>query len=164
VRLTAKMYPDRICFYHENKLVAKHVRSYDRRQDFEHPDHPKALLAQRKKAQDQKIFMRFLTLSDKAQEYYRRLEQRRMNPFHHIRQIVALSEIYSKEQVAMAIEDAFSFAAFSCEYIANILEQRSRPAKEPGALHLTRSSDLLDLTIERPDLSIYNFAEEDKND
>ena len=164
VRLTAKMYPDRVCFYHENKLVARHVRSYDRRQDFEHPDHPKALLAQRKKAQDQKIFMRFLALSDKAQKYYRLLEQRRMNPFHHIRQIVALSEIYSKEQVAMAIEDAFSFAAFSCEYIANILEQRSRPVKEPGALHLTRSSDLLDLTIERPDLSIYNFAEEYKND
>ena len=50
VRLTAKMYPDRVCFYHENKLVARHVRSYDRRQDFEHPDHPKVLLAQRKKS------------------------------------------------------------------------------------------------------------------
>jgi transposase len=165
VHLTAKMYPDRICLYHENKLVARHVRSYDRRQDFEHPDHPKVLLAQRKKAKDQKIFMRFLALSAKSQEYYRQMEQRRMNPFHHIRQIVALSEIYSKEQVAMAIEDAFSFSAFSCEYIANLLEQRSRPVKEPGALHLTRSSDLLDLTIDYPDLSIYNFAiDEDDNE
>ena len=165
VRLTAKMYPDRVCFYHENKLVARHVRSYDRRQDFEHPDHPKVLLAQRKKAKDQKIFMRFLSLSDKAQQYYLQLEQRRMNPFHHIRQIVALSEIYSKEQVAMAIEDAFSFAAFSCEYIANLLEQRSKPVAEPGALHLTHSSDLLDLTIDHPDLSIYNFAiDEDTNE
>jgi len=144
------------------KPVARHVRSYDRRQDFEHPDHPKELLSQRKKARDQKIFMRFLTLSDKAQEYYRQLEQRRMNPFHHIRQIVALSEIYSKEQVAMAIEDAFSFAAFSCEYIANLLEQRARPVQEPGVLHLTRSSDLLDLTIARPDLSIYNIEEDKK--
>lgn len=158
VRLTVKMYPDRICFYHENNLVARHVRSYDRRQDFEHPDHPKVLLAQRKKARDQKIFMRFLSLSEKSQEYYHQLEQRRMNPFHHIRQIVALSEIYEKEQVAMAIEDAFTFAAFSCEYIANLLEQRSRRIKEPGALHLTRSSDLLDLAIDRPDLSIYDNA------
>ena len=156
VRMTMKMYPDRLCFYHDNKLVARHVRSYDRREDFEDPDHPKVLLAQRKKARDQKIYMRFLALSDKAQEYYRQLTQRRMNPFHHIRQIVALSEIYSKEQVAMAIEDAFSFAAFSCEYIANLLEQRSHPHKEPGALHLTRSSDLLDLTIDNPDLSIYD--------
>lgn len=165
VRLTAKFYPDRICLYHENKLIARHPRSYDRRQDFEHPDHPKVLLAQRKKAKDQKIFMRFLSLSDKAQQYYRQLEQRRMNPAHHIRQIVALSEIYSKEQVAMAMEDAFSFSAFSCEYIANLLEQRARTVKAPGALHLTRSNDLLDLTIDHPDLSIYNLAvKEDKDE
>lgn len=156
VRVSVKMYPDRICIYHDNKLVARHIRSYERRKDMEHPDHPKTLLAQRKKAREQKIYMRFLSLSDKAESYYHQLAQRRMNPFHHIRQIVALSEIYPKEQVAVAIEDAFSFSAFSCEYIANLLEQRSRPAREPGALHLTRSSDLLDLTIENPDLSIYD--------
>jgi transposase len=164
VRLTVKLYPDRICFYHDNNLVARHVRSYDRHCDFEHPDHPKALLQQRKKAQDQKIFMRFLSLSDKAQQYYRQLEQRRLNPFHHIRQIVALSEIYGNEAVARAIEDAFSFAAFSCEYIANLLEQRSRRVKQPGALHLTRSSDLLDLTIDHPDLSIYTINGDDNHE
>ncbi len=143
VGLTVKLYPDRLCFYHENKLMAWHVRSYDRLKDFEHPDHPKAVLAQRKKAQGQKIFMTFLTLSDKAQGYYRELEQRRMNPFHHIRQIVALVDIYPKEKVALAIEDAFSFSAFSCDYIANILEQHPRFVHEPGVLRLTRSSDLL---------------------
>ncbi len=156
VLLTVKIYPDRLCVYHDNKLVARHKRSYDRREDVEDPDHPKALLAQRKKARDQKILMRFMTLSDKALQYYQQLEQRRMNPVHHIRQIVALSEIYPKEQVAMAIEDSFTFAAFSSDYIANLLEQRSCTVKEPGALHLTRSCDLLDLTIEQSDLSIYN--------
>ncbi len=156
VGLTVKMYPERLCIYHDNKQVARHIRSYDRRQDFEHPDHPKELLAQRKKAKDQKIFMRFLALSDKAQEYYRQLEQRRMNPGHHIRQIVALSEIYSKEQVVIAIEDAFSFSAFSCDYIANLLEQRSRPETPPSVLHLTRSSDLMELSIDNPDLSVYD--------
>jgi len=158
VILTVKLYPDRICMYHDDKLVARHPRSYDRRKDFEHPDHPKVLLAQRKKARDQKIYMRFLSLSDKAQEYYRQLEQRRMNPAHHIRQIVALSEIHSKDKVTRAIEDAFTFAAYSCDYIANLLEQRSRPHQQPAALHLTRSSDLLDITIGQPDLSIYDYT------
>lgn len=155
VSLTAKLYPDRLCFYHDNKLVARHVRSYDRKKDFENPDHPKVLLAQRKKARDQSIFMRFLSLSDKAQAYYQQLKERRLNPLHHIRQIVALSEIYSKEQVATAIDDSFTFSAFSCEYIANLLEQRSRHSREPGALHLTHKSDLLDLTIQNPDMNIY---------
>jgi len=132
------------------------VRSYDRRKDFELPDHPKALLAQRKKARDQKIFTRFLSLSDKADAYYRQLEQRRMNPLHHIRQIVALSEIYGDQSVQRAMEDAFAFQAFSCEYIANLLEQRARKLPEPGALHLTRRQDLLKITVEKPDMEIYN--------
>ena len=154
--LTLKLYPDRLCIYHREKLVARHVRSYDRNKDFELPDHPKALLAQRKKARDQKIFMRFLSLSDKADAYYQQLETRRMNPLHHIRQIVALSEIYGEQSVQRAMEDAFAFQAFSCEYIANLLEQRTRKIAEPGALHLTRRQDLLEITVEKPDMKIYN--------
>ena len=153
--LTLKTYPDRLCIYRGDKLIARHTRSYDRNQDFEDPDHPKELIAQRKKARDQKIFMRFLTLSPEAQNYYRELEKRRMNPRHHVQKIVALAEIYGAEPVARAMEDAFSFQAFSCEYIANILEQRSRALPEPGALHLTRRSDLLDLDVQQPDLSVY---------
>jgi len=156
VRLILKKYQNHICLYHGNDLVAKHARSYDRKQDIQNQDHSKILLAQRKKAADQAIYMRFLTLSNKAKEYYQQLGQRRINPFHHIRKIVALGEIYPKEQIALAIEDAIKFDAFSSEYITNILEQRVRLTEEPGALHVTRSSDLLDITIDPPDLSAYS--------
>ena len=153
--LTLKTYPDRVCIYSQDKLIARHSRTYDRHQDIEDPDHPKELLAQRKKARDQKIFMRFLAISPKADAYWKNLEQRRMNPAHHIRKIVALSEIYGADAVARAMEDAFVYQAFSSEYIANLLEQRARLKPEPGALHLTRREDLLDLSVEQPDLSIY---------
>jgi transposase len=159
-KLTLKTYPDRLCIYCENNLIARHVRSYDRHQDFEDPDHPKALLTQRKKARHQKIFMRFLTLTPKAEQYYLQLEKRRMNPHHHVRKIVALSEIYDSDKVARAIEDAFHFQAFSCEYIANLLEQRARFLPEPSALHLTRREDLLDIKLQQPDLSIYQNKKE----
>jgi hypothetical protein len=36
------------------------------------------------------------------------------------------------------------------------LEQRARPLSEPGVLHLTRASDLLELDLPEPDLSIYD--------
>jgi hypothetical protein len=100
--------------------------------------------------------MRFLSLSHKADAYYQQLEQRRMNPLHHIRQIVALSEIYGDQPVQRALEDAFAFQAFSCEYIANLLEQRARKFPEAHALHLTRRQDLLELTVEKPDMQLYN--------
>jgi len=159
--LTLKTYPDRICIYHGDRLIARHPRSYDRNKDFEDPDHPKELIAQRRKARDQKIFMRFLALHPKAQDYYRELEKRRLNPRHHLQKIVALTEIYGVEHVARAMEDAFFFQAFSCEYIANLCEQRTRTLPEPGALHLTRRSDLLDLEVQQPDLSIYQKDKEE---
>ena len=62
-RLTMKTYPDRLCFYYEERLIARHSRSYEHNRDFEDPDHPKELIQQRKNARDQKIMQRFLSLS-----------------------------------------------------------------------------------------------------
>jgi transposase len=153
-KFTMKLYPDRICLYHNQELVARHKRSYDHRQDFEDPDHPKELIAQRKKAREQHLIMRFLAISSQAKEYHQGLSKR-FNPDHHIRKIVALADIYGTDAVARAMNDALSHNAFSCEYITNLCEQRSRKLPEPGPLHVTRGEDLLELTIDAPDLSIY---------
>jgi hypothetical protein len=83
-------------------------------------------------------------------------EARRLNPHHHVRKIVALSDIYAPEAVARAMEDAFVYEAFSSEYIANLVEQRARCTPEASALHLTRRGDLLDVSLAPPDLSIYH--------
>lgn len=153
--LTLKTYPDRLCIYHGDQLIARHLRRYERFQDVEDPDHPKLLLEQRKKARDHQLFRRFLTLSPRAEAYYLQLEARRLNPHHHVRKIVALSDIYTPEAVARAMEDAFTYEAFSAEYIANLLEQRARFTPEASALHLTRREDLLEISLAPPDLSLY---------
>ena len=156
--LTLKLYPDHLCLYHQDKLIARHVRCYDRHLDFENPDHPRALLAQRRRARDQRLLLRLLALTPKADAFYQGLHERRLNALHHVRKIVALSEIYGPEATRRAIEDALEFQAFSCEYVANLLEQRRRPLPEPGALHLTRRADLLDLELPEPNLGLYDTA------
>ena len=75
-----------------------------------------------------------------------------------MQKIVALSQIYGEEAVERAMEDAFFFQAFSSEYIANILEQSNRKVEEAGVLHLTRSSDLLELEIAHPNMDLYKIA------
>jgi transposase len=158
-RLTMRVYPERLAIYHEHKLIAEHPRRYDRHQDYLNPDHQRELLQQRRKAWAQQLLRRLLRLSPQAEEYYRQLEIRRLSPAVHIRRIVALSEIYGNEAVGRAIEDALEYQAFSSEYIANILEQRARKLPEPGALHLIRREDLLDLELPEPDMSIYDTDE-----
>jgi transposase len=160
-RVTLKATPERVCIYHHDQLIARHSRSYDRRQDIEDPDHPKALLAQRRNAREQRLLMQFLSLSRMAQAYYEGLEQRRLNPRHHLRKIVALAEIYGVDAVDRAIQDGITFEAYSCEYIANVLEMRAREHPEPGALTLTRRQDLLDIEIPAADLSPYEVDDDE---
>lgn len=162
-RLTLKAHPDRICVYHQETLIARHRRSYDRHGDFEDPDHPRALLAQRRSARAQRQLARFLALSPKAETYYAELAARRFNARHHVNKIVALSEIYGTEAVARALEDACHFQAFSSEYVANLLESRARTRPEPSPLHLTRHRDLLELELPEPDLSLYHADDDDNN-
>jgi transposase len=154
--LTLTTSPDRLCIYHGDQLIARHMRRYERFQDVEDPDHPKPLLEQRKKARDHKVFMRFLALSPRAEAYDLKLEERRLNPHHHVRKIVALSDIYMPEAVARAMEDACVYEAFSSDSIANLVEQRARCTPEASALHLTRRGDLLDVNLAPPDLSMYH--------
>jgi transposase len=155
-RLTLRVYPDRLLLYHEQKPIAEHPRSYDRHQDVLNPEHERPLLQQRRRAREQQLLRRLLRLSPRAEDYYRQLETKRLNATVHIRQIVALCEIYGDERVGRAIEDALEYQAFSADYIAVLLEQRARQLPEPGALHLTRREDLLDLDLPEPDLSVYD--------
>jgi hypothetical protein len=97
-----------------------------------------------------------LSLCPQASQYYEQLQQRRLNARHHVQKILALVEIYGPDQVTRAIQDAHEYHAYSCEYVANIIEQRQRKLPEPAALHLTRSADLLELELPEPDLSLYD--------
>jgi len=162
-RITLKRTPDHLWFYHNDSLIADHVRSYDQGQDYLNPDHEKALLMERRNIREQRMLQRFLLLSPKAEEFYRQLEDRHLNARHHVRQIMALSEIYPVDQVARALEDAADLQVFRAEYVVNILEQHRRRLPEPGALHLTRRQDLLDLELPPPNLETYETKETDEN-
>jgi hypothetical protein len=155
-RLMLKCFADRLCVYHGEKLIATHSRSYDRRQDFENPEHVKELLDQRRAARESKLLLAFYALSPRAEAYHQQLAERRLNPRQHIAMIMALSETYGPEKVRRVLEDAFELQAFSSDYIANLLEQRERFAPAPGPLHLTRRQDLLELELAQADLSVYD--------
>ena len=154
-KLTLKIDLAHLHIFHQDKLIATHVRSYDRQRKITNPDHHQELITQRRKARHQTLLLNFLSLTPQAESFCRGLQEKRLNAAHHIQKIVALSEVYGGEKVARAIEDALHFEAFGCEYIANILLQRERVPLIPSALHLTHHQDLLDLEVPPPDLDIY---------
>jgi hypothetical protein len=97
-----------------------------------------------------------LTLQDDIATTARRLQQLRRDilggsTHHPGGSPVALSDSYAPEAVARALNDAFTYEAFSSEYIANLLEQRACFTSEASALHLTRRVPLM-ITGERAPL------------
>jgi transposase len=157
-RLTLKAFADRLCLYHSHHLVATHPRCYERHRDFEDPDHVKDILDQRRRARDAKWLLTFYALSPQAEYYHQQLTARSLQARVHINRIVALTDIYGPDKVAIAMDDAIASQAFSSEYIENILQQRERHTPRPGPLHLTRRADLLDLELPFADLTPYDHA------
>ena len=155
-RLTLTVFADRLCLYHAHNLVASHPRSYERHRDFENPDHVKELLDQRRRARDAKWLLTFYSLSPHAEHYHQQLAVRSLNARSHVNKIVAIAEIWGSEKVARAIEDAIQSEAYSSQYIDNIIQQRERHTPQPGPLHLTRRSDLLELELSPADLALYD--------
>jgi len=158
-KLMLKRYPEKLLIFDGDTLIAEHVRSYDRGQDIADPEHAQPLLERKRRADDQHLVRRFLSLSPQAEAYYRQLVERKLSWKDHLRKIVALCDVYGNEKVAQALSDALVYQAFASDYIANILEQRQRHLPEPGPLHITHKQDLLELQLPEPDLAIYERHE-----
>ncbi len=153
--LTLQLGDAHLELYDEDRLVARHRRSYERGVPIVDPAHEKELLASRHRAQRDRLQGRFLELCPEAARYRDGLEERRLDNRAHVERIVALAEIHGKEPVVRAIRDALELGAYSAEYIANIVTMRARKLPQAGALHLTRATDMLELEIPEPDLSDY---------
>jgi transposase len=149
---------DIIRIFGDGVMIAEHVRRYTRGCDYEHPDHPKALLEHRRKGRDQAVMRRFLAIGPEAEVYYYGLTERRLNSMHHVRQIVAMLEGHDAALVRRVMADAATFNAYSADCVINLLEQHKRRADAPPSspLHLTRNQDLLEIEQPVPNLNIYD--------
>jgi transposase len=159
-KLLLKACADSIRLYQGEALVAEHARRYGRGMDIEDIEHAKPVIERKRRAEARTLIRHFLELSPNAVIFYRELNKRQLTPTLHVRRIMALVDIHGPDEVRRAIDDAIEFRAFASEYIAHLLEQRRRRRPEPGPLHLSRKTDLLELRMPEPDLSIYEINPE----
>jgi transposase len=135
--------------------VADHPRSFGRNRNILNPEHERQLIVETRHSRDRRLLATFLALGPHAEPYLTGLREKRPDWKSHLRRINALAEIHGRDETARALADACEQHAFSSEYVLNILEARSRNTPRTGALHLTRSSDLLEVELPDPDLDLY---------
>ena len=169
--LHLRVYPEKIVIYpfesckgSDQGAIATHQRSYAKRQDIVLSQHLAALKSKRRRAREQNLLNDFISLFGATGSlYYAKLQERVLDARDHVRKILALSETYGTEKVRRAIEDGLELGAYRSEYIAHVLESRSRNLPEPGPLHLTRNEDQLELQLPEPDLSFYDKSDQEKD-
>ena len=155
-RVVVHRYADRIVIHDPGgALLADHPRHYGRKQEVADPEHERALVLSMRHARDKRRLERFLALGPDAAAYLAGLREKRPDWRSHIDRANALAEIHGHDALRRALADARESAAFSAEYLHNLLDARHRLHPDPGPLHVTRRADLLDLEIPEPDLSRY---------
>ena len=146
---------EKVMIYHNEKLIAQHTRSFKRGDDVEDPKHAIDLIADRQKAEHDKLRALFIKIDPIAVEFYTVLKSKRLAPLKDLRRLMALHEIHGEDELIIALKAAVNFGTYSCHYIENILEGRRRKSPEPGVLNVVHKIDMLELDIEAPNLETY---------
>lgn len=137
----------------KNRLIAEHQRCFARNKDLNDPQHDSALIQNRKRAEEKKMVAWLFRVTHEAEVFYQKMTARTLNTIAELRQLYALGQIYSQDQLAHAIEDALTFDACNAAYVRNILEQKK--LNQVGPLHVPHKRDALDLTLDTPNINIY---------
>ena len=157
-RLVLHTSADRIVlFAPDGRFVADHPRCFARNQEIIDPEHEQALRHFTRRARDNRQITAFLTLGSAAQAFLDGLREKRIDPLAHVRQINAFADVHGRNPVARVLADAHECRAYSADSVLNLLHARQRlgnPAASP--LHIPRNSDLLDLRLSEPNLTIYD--------
>jgi transposase len=156
--LTVKAWPRRVVIYSGARLLASHVRCYEKYQVVEDPRHYAGLLAQRRKAQMSLQVGAFLALGPDSKEYLRGLGASELNLQGQLGKIMALSSQYGKCEVNAAIARALKHQAYGAHFIQNIVLQQRAARNMPAVQQvvLTKKPQWTKLAVEETDMALYD--------
>lgn len=148
--------PDKILIYFDKRLITSHWRSFEKNGCIDDPGHFKIMLEERKIAARQNFMANFLALGNNAAIIKKELENRPVDLSAHLKKIMTLVDMYGKDIVCEALQSAVENQVYGADYVEYIIKLKQRCVDSPsGALHVTNGSDKLALTLNQPDLSVY---------
>lgn len=119
--LVAKASLSEVKIYNREKLIATHLRCYEKYKVIEDPAHVRGLWEIKHNAAEDKRKDEFLSLGDPAEKYFSGLTLAVSNVSVHIQKILALRHKYGKTAVLGAMEKALQYGAYGGDYIENII-------------------------------------------
>ena len=158
--VTLKSTTQEIRIYYDNQMIALHSRCYDKFQLIKNPDHYKALLEKKRRAENSISIVRFSRISAESKAYLSGLIRSQKNVHYHVAKILELCTLFGKTVVSSAIARALQHGAFHWEYIKNIILETNMSSYQPP-IATQNKKEIMAMDIEPPDLSKYDQKELD---
>lgn len=149
---------DLLRLLHEGRLVAQHVRSYERGQLIVLADHRLAALALRQHPRQQAREREFDSWGPEAREFHLKLNSRPVKTGIHLRRLLGLAQLYGRAEVLTAISRALELATYDAAYVENLLlaERRRRQLPTPTLPNPKRRELIDDIELDPADPSLYD--------
>jgi transposase len=155
--------------FYQGRVVAQHVRSYERRQLIVLPDHRTAALTMSRRSRSTAVEEAFDALGPEARQFHLRLKSQPVKTGVHLRRLLGLVRLYGAAEVLSALAQALELAAYDAAYVENLLlaQRRRRQLPTPTLPAPQRRELIDDIDLEPVDPAIYdrlyNNTEEDSH-
>ena len=171
VRQTVTVRADgqKVRIVHQGRVVAQHVRCYQRRQLIVLPDHRLAALTMNRRSRSTALEQAFDALGPEARQFHVGLKRQPVKTGVHLRRLLGLARVYGSTEVLSAIANALEFAAYDAAYVENLLlaERRRRQLPTPTLPTPQRRELIDDIELEPADPAVYdrfcNTTDEDSH-
>jgi transposase len=143
---------------HEGRVVAQHVRSYERGQLLVLPEHRLAALSLRQRPYQRALEQEFDAWGPEAREFHLQLNRRPVKTGVHVRRLLNLAKIYGRTEVLAAICRALELATYDAAGVENLLlaQRRRRQLPTPTLPTPQRRELIDDIELEPADPSLYD--------
>lgn len=152
---------------YQGQEVACHQRCFQRRQLIRKEEHLLQARTMKRRQRKNSVEEAFAALGEAAQSFHWQLLRRPVKPLTHLRRLLKLVDLYGRDEVLPAIEQAIEYETYDASYVEAILHQRRRQRELPSPTEvLPRCPEWIEETDYEPtDPASYDrLLEDDETD
>jgi len=144
-----------VSIYLNQKKIAVHQRSWQRKKRIESPAHLQQVKKLQKKLWHDKQVAAFLSLGQTAVDYFKALVEAGQPIKKNVLKLLHLKDEYGSASLLYAIQKATAFNAYGADYIENILYQEMTPKYQHPPVKL-KDDTLNHIRLTQPSLADYD--------
>jgi len=144
-----------VSIYLNQKKIAVHQRSWQRKKRIESPAHLQQVKKLQKKLWHDKQVAAFLSLGQTAVDYFKVLVEAGQPIKKNVLKLLHLKDEYGSASLLYAIQKATAFNAYGADYIENILYQEMTPKYQHPPVKL-KDDTLNHIRLTQPSLADYD--------